>query len=225
MRFFRSARVFCVLLLLAALGIAVNFWWKYHQVQKLTAEVRAMGGSVDFEYAGPHWLRDWAQQNDAVPYITWLWTDLHTLMFSNGAPVDDAWLARVTPCPELLWLDLRKTKVTGAGLRHFRDCQKLGQIDLSDCPLADADLESLKGLKSLWSLRVAGTQVTDAGLETLQRIPFLEDLDLSATKVTDAALPRLAEFPRLKNVNVTGTQVTRAGIDQNGSPRLKIVGP
>lgn len=221
----RSGRIYLIMLLLAVAGAVGHYWWKYERVRRLAAEAKAMNGSIDLEYAGPYWLRDWAGEHGVVPLISWLWTDPQSILFSNGSTVDDVWLAKLPDCPNLLWLDLRKSKVTGAGLRHFHECQRLGQLDISGCPIGDSDLEPITQLKSLWNLRLAGTNVTDAGMETLQRVPYLQELDLSETQITDASISRLAEFPKLQKVNVTGTKVTKAGIQEQGSPRQKFVGP
>src|SRR5262249_45485421 len=57
------------------------------------------------------------------------------------------------------------TRVSDAGLEHFKGCKSLTHLHLHGARVSDAGLVHFKGCKSLMNLDLNGTQVSDAGLE------------------------------------------------------------
>lgn len=104
-----------------------------------------------------------------------------------------------SPDKAVLAVDLRKTKVTDAGLEHLTGLTKLQLLKLGSTKVTDAGLEHLRGLTNLQSLVLCGTKVTDAGLEHLKGLTKLQSLYLSRTKVTDAGVKKLQQaLPKCK---------------------------
>ena len=98
-------------------------------------------------------------------------------------------------------LDLRATKVTGAGLKE------------------------LAALKSLTTLHLGSTEVTDAGVEELAALESLTTLNLNSTRVTDAGVKHLTALTGLTTLYLRGTKVTDAGVSeaQKALPKCKIL--
>ncbi|MGA2259183.1 MAG: hypothetical protein ABSG53_31305, partial [Thermoguttaceae bacterium] len=109
-------------------------------------------------------------------------------------------------------VDLARTKVTDAGMRHLKRLANLKSLNLSGTPVTDAGLRLLKGLTKLQFLNLVDTKVTDAGLEILKGWTRLQLLDLGETPVTDAGLGHLEGLTQLKSLSLRQTRVTDAGL-------------
>ena len=68
----------------------------------------------------------------------------------------------------LLWLELRATQVTDAGLAHLRGMKRLVHVDLGLTQITDAGLAHLEMTK-LRRINLAGTRVTEEGVKALKR--------------------------------------------------------
>lgn len=99
----------------------------------------------------------------------------------NDTPVTNQGIAMLSK--GLRHLNLANTKVSGTGLREFKE---LLELDLSGTPFSDAEIGELRGLP-------------------------LYELDLSRTKITDAAVPGLLELPNLWSLRLDETQVSKEG--------------
>ena len=82
--------------------------------------------------------------------------------------VTNAGLVHLKGLPNLQWLSLNQTEVTDAGLVHLKELTKLIHVDLSGTKVSDAGLEHLKGLTNLQTLNLNNTKVTDEGVKKLQ---------------------------------------------------------
>ena len=122
----------------------------------------------------------------------------------NNCPVTDDGLAVLEGKPNLRWLELRKTKVTDAGIKHLRGMH-LEALDLSTTKVGDDGLANLSELE----------------------FPYLETLALEGLpNVTDKGISQLAGFKSLEFLSVAGTKVTRKGAEHLRSkiPGLTILG-
>ena len=85
-------------------------------------------------------------------------------------------------------------------------------LDLKYTKVADAGLVHLEGLPRLTTLNLIGTKVTDVGLEHLVGLAKLESLNLTYAKVTDAGLVHLKGLTNLEQLHLLGTKVTAGGV-------------
>lgn len=117
----------------------------------------------------------------AVPELTELWL--------GETAITDVGLAELGRLlPNLVYLRLERTKITGAGLKH---------------------LQTLKRLKSLV---LSGTSLKDEDVVPLAQMPALVWLDLRATPVTDRALDELIPLRSLRGLSVFQSGMTAEGV-------------
>jgi len=104
--------------------------------------------------------------------------------------------------PNVVEVDLSRTKVTDKGLAHMGKLARMTHLNLNR------------------------TGITDAGLKGLGDLRSLEWLNLYGTEVTDAALPELAKHKRLKALYIWNTKITGEGADKlrKALPDAKVVG-
>jgi Leucine-rich repeat (LRR) protein len=65
-----------------------------------------------------------------------------------------------------LWL--RRSKVTDAGLKEFKNLKNLEVLNLGSTEVTDAGLKELRELKNLQTLSLANTKVTGEGLKEVK---------------------------------------------------------
>jgi Leucine-rich repeat (LRR) protein len=109
-------------------------------------------------------------------------------------------------------VDVSRTRLTDAGLRHLSGLKGLEILDLRDTWTGDDGLKHIAGLARLKVLHLSGTQVTDDGLADLERMQNLQWLSLSRTAVTDAAVDHLRCLHKLKRLDLYNTDMTEDGI-------------
>ncbi len=99
------------------------------------------------------------------------------------------------------------------------------EVDLSRTKVSDAGLKHVGKLGRLTHLNLNRTGVSDAGIKNLAGLPSLEWLNLYGTKVTDACLPDLAKHRKLTALYLWDTAITAEGADKlrKALPKTKIV--
>lgn len=103
----------------------------------------------------------------------------------NAPQLTDADAALLAPLKgQIVWLNLRDTRLTNSGLAAIGPLPHLTRLSLDY------------------------TAVSDAGLAALAQFPELQHLNLTGAQVTDAALPAIAALPKLKKVHLWQTAVT-----------------
>ncbi|HEX7446207.1 MAG TPA: hypothetical protein VF306_01610 [Pirellulales bacterium] len=126
------------------------------------------------------------------------------------AATDDD-LICLRPLTHLKHLDLRRTRVTDAGLRHLVGLDELEDLRLSNTAVTDrglAYLAELPSLRRLWlddeeyeadchgaesdHLRRYKPRISDAGLECLEQFKQLEFIDLTGSQPSDVARQKLS---------------------------------
>ncbi len=107
-----------------------------------------------------------------------------------------------SPQPQLRVLQLKKGKVTDAGLAHLAGLPALESLWLDETSVTDAGLAHLANvsMSPLQELRLYRTRVTDAGMVHLARLPALRSLALGRTRVTDAGLAHLSKVSSLREL-------------------------
>ena len=119
----------------------------------------------------------------------------------SGRNLRDGQLAPLTQLAGVTALNLKRTKVTDAGLEH------------------------LKGLKSLEILHLEQTAVSDKGIAHLTKLENLRYLNLYGTNVTDDSLQYLQHLKRLRRLYVWQTKISAKGAAEleKAIPGLQVV--
>lgn len=119
----------------------------------------------------------------------------------GGTDLTDEGLVHLPEVAHVVWLNLRDTKITDAGLAQVGKLAGLTRLHLERTGVGDAGMPHLKGLAKLEYLNLYGTKVTDAGLAPLKELKGLKKLYLWQTGVTDAGAADLAKaLPELEIV-------------------------
>jgi hypothetical protein len=144
--------------------------------------------------------------------------DLH-----ESAVTDDHLGILAAAFPELRHLDLRKTKVTDAGVAHLKALKNLQFLNLFRTPLTDAGLASIRELTQLETLLIGGTKVTSEGLAALESFGALRKLSVFDTAVDDDAIAHLSGLASLRVLLIGRSSITPEGAKrlQAGNPELK----
>ena len=88
----------------------------------------------------------------------------------------------------LVFLNLRKTTVTDAGLNHLLKLHSLERLNLYDCNITDEGLRTLPRVKGLSEISLLNTKVTAEGIRQLQTVmPRLEIWHPVTAEVVDGA--------------------------------------
>lgn len=124
----------------------------------------------------------------------------------------DKELALLAPVgPQVLWVDLARTKVTDAGLATVAKMTNLERLHLENTGITDAGLDQLKGLSKLEYLNLYGTKVTDAGIAKLAANKALKKLFVWQTGATKEGAKKLeAAIPGLVvNVGLSEADIAK----------------
>lgn len=109
---------------------------------------------------------------------------------------DETTAVLVDLAPQLVWLDLGRTKVTDAGLENVGKLKNLERLHLELTDTTDAGVAKLAGLSRLTYLNLYGTKVTDKVFDDLKELAHLEKLFLWQAPVSyDAAKTFAASLP------------------------------
>ena len=112
--------------------------------------------------------------------------------------------------PNVVEVDLSRTKVTDDGLKHIGKLARLTHLNLSRTQITDKGIEHLSGLRSLEYLNLFGTAVSDAVLPTLAKHRRLKSLYTWKTKITSEGLGKLRKaLPDAKLVLETDAKANR----------------
>ncbi len=121
--------------------------------------------------------------------------------------VTDAGMVHFKDCKDLRHLYLDNTKVTDAGMVHFKDCKNLTTLWLNNAPVGDAGLVHFQGCKAMRNLNLAGTKVSDVGLAHFKDCKNLKFLYVDSTQVGDAGLAQFKGMS-LRELNMNNTAIT-----------------
>ena len=111
----------------------------------------------------------------------------------SGKDLTDEQLADVTQVEEVIWLNLKDTKITDAGLKHLVNLKNLKKLHLERTAVTDEGLANLSELSNLNYLNLYGTKVTDAGLDKLTNLKNLKQLYLWESGVSEDGAERLKQ--------------------------------
>jgi len=119
--------------------------------------------------------------------------DQEVQFYLSDKDVTDDALQYVPKVANVVWLNLRGTKITDKGLIHLKDLEGLTRLHLEKTEITDTGLPNLAGLTNLEYLNLYGTKVSDAGLERLRGLKNLKKLYVWQTQVTEEGVKKLKE--------------------------------
>jgi serine/threonine protein kinase len=143
------------------------------------APIRVFGSLQVLEARGTYTDKANGLLADLAPLKGMNLASLKHLNFIN-TKVTDAGMAHFKDCKDLKYLNLFNTMVTEAGMVYFKDCKRLTQLCLAGTKVSDTGLANFKG-KPLVLLWIQNTGITD--LASLQGMP-LEDIRLTPKNIT-----------------------------------------
>ena len=158
----------------------------------------------------------------------------HLKKFKNLATLDlretlvsEKSLPLIGSFPNLWFLRLNSTDITGSGFDALSNLHNLSKLDLEGIRLQQGTVAKLKPLAAgLHSLNVSKTGLTKVDMATIGEFHSLIHLDLSGNKLIDSDcankyLPSLVKLETLDIADTTITEASLAVIDK--LPRLKRV--
>jgi Leucine-rich repeat (LRR) protein len=138
----------------------------------------------------------------------------------NCPRVTDKCLPLVASIPQLQYLDLSDTKITGTTLRALcRATPPFGLI-LRRVPITTETLDNLLTCTALTHLDLSNSHISDNESALFGALPHLQVLLLNDTKVGDNTMRSLAAA-QLVVLSLAYTRVTDAGIAAAGCPDLQ----
>ena len=208
------------------LGAAIACTVYFHPTARLIREIKALDGSVDARYDGPHWLENLIDKERLTVFHRirgiavygpagagqWLQSVTGHGESLGRRGVTDEWLVRLSGINSLDTLELTDNPIRDAGIAHLQDLPNLGYLNLNRTKVGDKTVKDLNRFPQLEYLLLDETRVTDAGLVYLRGSSRLRLLSLGSTVVTDAGLENLEDLTDLAYLNLSGTLVTDAGM-------------
>lgn len=164
---------------LVALLLAAVQLSLFYRQQTAIQHVEKIGGRVVTTHGEPDWLR--RLWGGRSPRVF----QEATLVNLSRTNVKDADLRHLQKLRGLQRLNLSGTGITGDGLRHLEVLTGLEALDLSGTRIAGEGLRHLGGLTALKYLYLGDTRIRDADLRRLQDLTSLRHLDVSETDVSD----------------------------------------
>jgi hypothetical protein len=144
--------------------------------------------------------------------------------------VDDAALKHLSQLNSLRILKLEyNQQLTDKALEHIAGLTQLSELDLAFVPVTDQSIESLTQLTSLTKLYLYGTLISDEGLRRLPELSELEVLYVGrdeGAEISDASLEILTARQSLKTLGIPGTRFSPEGIQKlrDELPNCTLVG-
>jgi serine/threonine protein kinase len=140
---------------------------------------------------------------------------LTTVDVFGSKQVTDEGMKVFAGCTHVTVLNVSETRVSEAGLAHFKGCKGLQFLAVGSADRAQkfgdtglALFDECKDLRLLW---MGGTQVTEAGLAALKNHKRLTDFRFSNSALSDAGLVHIKECPELTYLWIPDTKVTAKG--------------
>lgn len=124
-------------------------------------------------------------------------------------PVTDAQLKHLASLPALKKLSLESTEAGDLGMASIARLATLEQLNLSYTLVTDKGLTAIGGLSALRRLTLNGVQASATGLVAY---PELEDLELAGSALDDKGLLKVCSIPSLRSVRLGYSNLTDEGI-------------
>lgn len=150
-------------------------------------------------------------------------------------PINDASLAAISNCRDLIWLDVKETRVTDAAMKHLRSMHRLQRLEMRDTGVTGSGLATIPEVPLRWvalagpappgfdrivgrfpGLRVLHVYSDENGDKEarllVRALPRLIYLELRYARLTDDALADLAELKDVSGLDLSNTRVTGTGL-------------
>jgi len=132
------------------------FWWERRDVDFQLSRGGISGGRMHQDDEGK-------------------WVMMPAVMLDYYSAVDDVTLSQASKRQDLVMVSARGTRITDAGLLHFKGLKELRQLNIAHTSITDDGLRHLESIVSLRKLNLKSTRVTQAGVARLRRaLPKLE---------------------------------------------------
>ncbi len=129
----------------------------------------------------------------------------------NGE-IKDEHMPLLARLPFLEWLEIGKSSLSPAGIKHLRECINIRRLYIHDINLEGQELKWISGLKRLEALSLQHTGITGKFLNHLTAHDSLRVLNISGNPVSDKDMFQISRFPNLEVLALADTQVTGRGI-------------
>ncbi len=138
---------------------------------------------------------------------------VHELSLAGLRQIDDEGIGRLENATQLQSLNLRRTSVTGKGLKSISKLKEIQKLMLAETRLVNSELVHLKDLKSLEQLDIGINSIDDEGVAHLKGLTNLRELRLDSTRVSDKSVETLRTLTGLKKLDLRQTRFTSEGIE------------
>ncbi len=138
---------------------------------------------------------------------------VHELSLAGLRQIDDEVIGLLKNATQLQSLNLRRTSVTGKGLKSIGKLKEIQKLMLADTRLVNSELVHLKDLKSLEQLDIGINSIDDEGVAHLKGLTNLRELRLDSTRVSDKSFEVLSGLKGLKKLDLRQTRFTSEGIE------------
>jgi hypothetical protein len=112
----------------------------------------------------------------------------------------DADVKLLLELPDLDWLTLDQSQITGDGLKQLKALKSLRHLDIDGQLLIRGNLKLMKEIKTLQFLGLFGHEVTDVSLAHLDDLDKLQGLTIGYALITEAGYQRITHFKELKEL-------------------------
>jgi len=172
--------------------------------QNVINALRSLGAIIHLDEKNEAVRLDWGLLAPVLDGGLVLMLELDTLLWVTLSSMNDKRLGYVSQVPKLKGFEIfdhhgvRQSRVSDAGLEHFRNLTQLEQLSLYSHAFTDAGLEHLKECSLLTKLEVGSNLFTDVGVGHLCGLANLEYLAITGEKITLTGLSDLGCKDNLK---------------------------
>ena len=147
-------------------------------------------------------------------------TPQENLLKSAGAKVSDASGIGIS-----VEFHLTRRSLTDSDLAVVEGMDNISSLNLKGTRITGAGLQHLSKLTGLRVLHLEKTRVDDKGLRHISVLPNLQYLNIFGTKVTDAAIPHLVKLQSLQVLYTWQTKLSKQGAArlERAIPGLKVI--
>lgn len=124
------------------------------------------------------------------------------------SPITDAGLRHLRECQSLRFLSFVQTRLTGVGFKELEGLEGLRAVKLSGGPISDVGLAAIGRLKGLRALTLQDVPVSGKGFQDWLVVSKLEWLDLAGSRISDEGVAALAKCAGLRSLNLARTKIT-----------------
>jgi hypothetical protein len=199
-----------------ALALAMGWYSNRAWQQRRAVEViRGKGGRIHYAHNDPvfHPVPSEVKTPPLAEYLGLDFVDSVTMVEYLGKKFNDDDLALLDHLPEVHWLRIYDTAVTGAGFGHVSARRNIDTLLVHLTSLEDSALAEIGRMPQLTTLHITeGSKITDEGVARLATLRRLESLSLSQCAISNAGLAALDPPETLQSISLEDTRIGDAGV-------------